>query len=256
MNVIVNPEYEYLRGWIENIPFSFGREGEMFYDARNTIRVFSLGDGLCINVKKFRRPMFLNRVAYTFFRKSKAFRSYFHTLRIAEKGFDTAEAIACIEIREGGLLSDSYFISRHCCPAREIREYYSGPLAGNESLIDAFARYSAALHDAGICHMDYSPGNVLIRDGLAPGEYAFVPVDVNRMKFMPVGPERGCRNFARLFGCDDVYVRLAAEYSQSRKEVIREEKAVRLMLKYKNRFLQRKAWKEKFKRFFRTLSAK
>jgi serine/threonine protein kinase len=251
MKVIINPEYDYLRDWIEDIPRSFDREGEILHNERNIIKVFSLNNGLSVSVKKFRKPRFLNRIVYTFFRKSKAFRSYYHTFRISEKGFDTATAIACIEIREGGLLSGSYFISEYRCHVREIREYYFGPLAGNERLIDAFAQYTAALHDAGIYHLDYSPGNILISDSLTPGEYAFILVDVNRMKFLPVSPDRGCRNFIRLFGNDDIYKRIGAVYSQSRATAFDEEDAVRLILKYKNRFLQRKARKEKLKSFFK-----
>ncbi|MDR1524872.1 MAG: hypothetical protein LBS79_06415 [Tannerella sp.] len=251
MKVVIIPRYEYLREWIEDIPLSFEEGGEILHKARNIIKVFSLDNGLTVNVKKFHKPNIFNRIIYTFFRKSKAFRSYYHSLRIFEKGFHAAEAIAFIEINEGGLLSGSYYISLQCPGVREIREYYSGPLAGNEALIDAFARYSAALHDAGIYHLDYSPGNILIRDGLASGEYSFILVDVNRMKFMSVGTEKGCRNFARLFGNDDIYKRIGAVYSQSRKDVFSKEKAVRLILKYKNRFLRKKAQKEKLKRFFK-----
>jgi serine/threonine protein kinase len=172
-------------------------------------------------------------------------------LRISEKGFDTADSVACIEIKEGRLFSDSYYISLHCRHVREIREYYSGPLAGNENLVDAFARYSAALHDAGIYHLDYSPGNILIRDDWTSGKYAFILVDVNRMKFMSVSPDKGCKNFARLFDNDEIYARIGIVYSQSREKVFSKEEAVRLILKYKNRFLKEKARKEILKRIFR-----
>jgi serine/threonine protein kinase len=250
MNVVINPRYDYLRDWIAAIPASFDKEGRVLYSKRNIVKVFPLGNGLVLNVKKFRQPRFFNRVVYTFFRKSKAFRSYYYTLRIAEKGFNTAESVACIEVREKGLLSDSYYVSLHCRHVREIRDYYAGPLAGNELLIDAFARYSAALHDAGIYHLDYSPGNILISDDPASGRYMFTLVDVNRMKFMPVGANKGCRNFARLFTDDEIYKRIGVVYAQSRRKVFSEEKAVRLILKAKNRFLKKKALKERLKRFF------
>jgi serine/threonine protein kinase len=247
MNVIINPGYDYLREWIEAIPVFFDKGGEIIYNKRNIIKVFLSGNGLYINVKRFRKPRLFNRIMYTFFRKSKAFRAYYNALRISGKGFDTAESVACIEIKKGGLFSDSYYISLHCRHVREMREYYFGPLAGNENLIDAFARYSAALHDAGIYHLDYSPGNILIRDDWASGKYTFIPVDVNRMKFMSVSPDKGCKNFARLFGDDDIYKRIGVVYSQSRKKTFDKEKAVRLILKYKNRFLKKKARKEKLK---------
>jgi serine/threonine protein kinase len=240
-----------LRDWIADLPRSFAEGGEILHKARNIIKVFSLDEGLRVNVKKFRKPRFFNRIVYTFFRQSKAFRSYHHTLRIFEKGFHAAEAVACIEMRAGGLLSDSYYVSLQCRDVREIRTCYAGPLAGNERLIDAFARYTAALHDAGICHSDYSPGNILVRDDAASGEYRFILVDVNRVKFRTVSPAEGCRNFARLFGNDDVYRRIGAVYSQSRRNVFSREKAVRLILKYKNRFLRKKACTARLKKLFR-----
>ncbi|MDR0699980.1 MAG: hypothetical protein LBG28_12340 [Tannerella sp.] len=248
MNVIINPEYAYLRDWIEKIPFFFDKEGTVIYDKKNIVKVFSYGNGLFINVKRFRKPRLFNRIMYTCFRKSKARRSYYNTLQISGKGFDTAESVACIEIKEGRWFSDSYYISLHCQQVWEIRDYYFGPLAGNENLIDAFARYSAALHDAGIYHLDYSPGNILIRYDSASGKYTFIPVDVNRMKFMSVSPDKGCENFARLFDNDDIYTRIGIVYSQSRGKVFSEEEAVRLILKYKNRFSKKKALKEALKR--------
>jgi serine/threonine protein kinase len=169
-------------------------------------------------------------------------------LRISEKGFATAESVAYIEMNGGGLLSLSYYISLQCRNVREIREYYSGPLAGNETLMDAFARYSASLHDAGIYHLDYSPGNILIREE-TEGTYTFILIDTNRMKFMPVGTKKGCRNFARLFDNDDIYERIGTEYARSRKKPFDKEKAVRLMVKYKNRFLQKKKCRKRAKKF-------
>lgn len=245
MKIVIHSTYEYLRDWIENVPDFFGDGGEVIQDDRNIIKVFSLDNGITVNVKRFKKPILINRIVYTFFRKSKAHRSYYNTLQIAEKGFETAESIAYIEIKKGGLLSDSYYISLQCNQVREMREYYFGPLSGNEKLIDEFAHYSAALHDAGIYHLDYSPGNILIRDDA--GKYTFILVDVNRMKFMPVSVDNGCRNFARLFNNDEIYKRIAETYSQSRIPAFDKEEAIRLIMKYKDRFLQKDARKKKMK---------
>jgi serine/threonine protein kinase len=248
MKTVINPKYAYLRDWIERIPCFFDREGEVIHNRRNVIRVFRLEGGMELNVKKYGRPHLFNRIVYSFFRKSKACRAYYNTLRIAEKGFAVAESVAYMEINEGGLLSCSYYVSLQCSGVREMREYYSGPLAGNESLIDAFARYSASLHDAGIYHLDYSPGNILIREDT--GEYTFILVDVNRMKFMPVNAAKGYRNFARLFDNDDIYERIGAVYSLSREKTSGVQKPARLIVKYKNRFIRSKMYMRRLKRFF------
>jgi len=245
MKIIVNPKYEYLREWIEQIPLFFENKGEIIYKGRNTVKVFSLDNGLCVNVKKFKRPPLYNRIVYSFFRKPKAFRAYYNTLKIAEKGFDTAESVAFIEIKRKGLFSDSYFISLQCADVKEMREYYWGPLSGNEPIIDAFAHYTAALHNAGIYHLDYSPGNILIR--YQDGNYVFILVDVNRMKFMPVNFDAGCRNFARLFGSDEIYQRIGSIYSRSRENAYSEEETIRLIIQYKNRYLNKQNTKKRMK---------
>lgn len=54
-------------------------------------------NGLEINVKRYRVPIFINRIAYTFFRKSKACRAYNNAFEVIKRGFETPESIAYIE---------------------------------------------------------------------------------------------------------------------------------------------------------------
>ena len=238
MKIVINPEYDYLREWIEQVPSFFEEKGEIVYKGRNFLKIFAIENGLDINVKRYRKPFFFNRIAYTFFRKSKAARSFQNTLKIAEKGFDTAKAIAYIEIKHSGLLSYSFFISLQCHNVEEIRVCNAGPLSGNEKLIEAFTHYSASLHDAGIYHLDYSPGNILFHE--ESGKYTFTLVDVNRMRFMPVNYIDGCKSFARLFIDDEIYKYIGEIYSQLRKNTLGKEETGRIITKYKNDFWKRK----------------
>jgi serine/threonine protein kinase len=249
MKAVINPKYEYLREWIEQIPFFFEDSGEVIYKGRNTIKVFSIDKDMEMNVKRYRKPILLNRIAYTFFRKSKSCRAYHNALKITDRGFETAEAVGYMEMKRNGLLSDCYFISLQCNGVKEMREYYFSPLAGNESLLEAFARYSAALHDAGIYHLDYSPGNILIR--IEDGKYAFTLIDVNRMKFKPVSYVEGCKNFARLFEHDAMYQYIGQVYAQSRKKSLSQEETIRLIMHYKNKYLHRQACKKRLKQLFK-----
>ena len=187
--IILNPQYKSLYTFIETLPQNFNAGGEIVQDRRNTIKKFKV-NGLEINVKRYRVPIFINRIAYTFFRKSKACRAYNNAFEVIKRGFETPESIAYIEEFKGGLLHYSYYISLQCPYRREIREYYQGPLQGNEALMTAFAQFTAALHEKGVCHEDYSPGNVLIAQ--IDGQYHFSLVDINRMTFKPMNLEEGC----------------------------------------------------------------
>ena len=193
--IILNPQYKSLYTFIETLPQNFNAGGEIVQDRRNTIKKFKV-NGLEINVKRYRVPIFINRIAY-------------------------------IEEFKGGLLHYSYYISLQCPYRREIREYYQGPLQGNEALMTAFAQFTAALHEKGVCHEDYSPGNVLIAQ--IDGQYHFSLVDINRMTFKPMNLEEGCKNFRRMFISDELYIFLAKKYAQCRN--FDQEACIRLMLK-------------------------
>lgn len=254
MKIVVDPQYEYLREWIEHIPSFFEKDGQIIYKARNILKVFSVNNGLDINVKRYKKPHFFNRVVYSFFRKTKASRSYYNTLRIAKKGFEAATAIAYIEIKEKGLFSDSYFVSIQCHNVEEIRGYCEGSIAGKEDLMSAFAKYSALLHDSGIYHLDYSPGNILFRT--ENGNYRFYLVDVNRMKFMPVGIDAGCRSFARLSRSDEICKYIGCIYAQSRITPFCEDEAIRLIIKYRDQFFRKKARMNSVKKIFKSKNNK
>ena len=139
MRVIVNPKYAHLQKEIEEIPRSFQKERDVVYDGRNVLKRIGLGS-IDVVVKSFKKPHIINRVVYSFFRQSKAERSYIYSM-------------AMIEQFQNGLLSHSYYI---CCydGGETVRSLMDGKVEGNEDKLSAFARYTAALHQAGILHLD------------------------------------------------------------------------------------------------------
>ena len=86
--IILNPQYKSLYTFIETLPQNFNAGGEIVQDRRNTIKKFKV-NGLEINVKRYRVPIFINRIAYTFFRKSKACRAYNNAFEVIKRGFET-----------------------------------------------------------------------------------------------------------------------------------------------------------------------
>ena len=150
MKIVVNPAYETLRVYIERLPDTFG-EGKQIYAARNTLSRFRW-QGVDVVVKKYKVPVFINRIIYRFFRKSKARRAYEYALRLEELGIRTPQAVAYIESYSGGLLADSYLVTLYEPYSRLMREFHTDVSLTEEGkkILRAFAAYSVHLHDAGV----------------------------------------------------------------------------------------------------------
>lgn len=235
MRVIINPKYLHLRKEVEAIPHSFQREQDVVYDGRNILKRMDLG-GVDVVVKSFKKPHIINRVVYSYFRQSKAARSYAYSMELQKHGFDTPEPIAMIEQFQRGLLSYSYYI---CCydNGETVRSLMDGKVAGNEDKLLAFARHTAAMHQAGILHLDYSPGNILIHQNDA-NEYSFSLVDVNRMQLLPeIDCDVVCRNMCRLCISREVLTYIMTEYASLRGWNV--ASTVELALHYSNQFFTR-----------------
>ncbi|MEG1546861.1 MAG: lipopolysaccharide kinase InaA family protein, partial [Bacteroides sp.] len=197
IRITVNPKYEFLREYIVRLPGTFENEGVEIYSGRNLIKVMTI-DGLEINVKRYGIPALINRLVYSSFRMSKGKRAFTYPSTLLQKGFETPEPIAYIEERENNLIGYSYFISLQSPYKRTFYEFGDADVENCRDIVIAFARYTASLHEAGILHQDYSPGNILFDE--IDGEYHFSLVDINRMRFGKVSIKEGCANFARLWG--------------------------------------------------------
>ncbi len=231
MKVVINPAFENLTSFLYSVPERFYNEGVTIYKSRNEIKVFEI-EGTQINIKQYKVPVFINRIIYTFFRLSKASRAYKYAVKLLSKGFDTPTPIAYIHQKKCGLIQQTYFISVHSPYPRNMYEFGKGTLSGREHIIESFARYTGHLHEAGIYHKDYSPGNILFEE--TSQGINFTLVDINRMKFGPVSIKKGCANFARLWGKEDLFRLIAREYAIIRKAD--EKECLDLILSYKERF--------------------
>lgn len=181
------------------------------HKARNELKIIEL-EGIKTVVKSFKVPHLLNRVVYTFFRRSKAYKSYHNALRLQELGTSTPQPIALIEFFESGLLAESYFISEFFDYDFTIRTPLLEPLEDRKAIFTAFAAYTYGLHQAGVWHLDYSPGNILIKR-MEEG-YQFSIVDINRMVFRDISPLEGCENFNKLWAFDEELEIMGREYAR------------------------------------------
>lgn len=247
MKIFINPDYLYLEDFLKRLPYFFEKEGKTIYKVRNEIKVFE-EKGLLLNVKSYRKPIFANRVIYTFFRKSKARRAYGNAMEVLSRGFDTSRPIAYVEQRIGGLLCKSYFVCLQCNYNRIFREFAdNSDIQGREDVLRAFGTYAAKMHRAGILHLDLSIGNILFEIDKAGVHFCLI--DLNRMKFRNIDEKTGCRNFERLRGNFDFFRILAESYA---KECgLNAEECLQTILRYNAKSMKAFAHRRKLKQWMK-----
>ena len=187
--------YEALAGFALSVPALFdGGRGETLHSGRNTVKAFD-ADGRRLVAKRYKRPNMVQRIAYTFFRKSKAERAFIYARALRKLGFDTPHEAAYIEIRRNGLLSDSYFISEECSlpPLMPLLDRDNPDQQAAEDL----ASLLADMHVKGALHGDLNLSNILYaKDG--GGRYKFTLIDTNRSKFKQPTADECLDNLKRL----------------------------------------------------------
>lgn len=189
MKYIINPKYNYLSDLIHNLPSIFDGTGELIYNSRNQVKLFTVNNEKIV-VKRFKKPMLHQRIDYTFIRPSKAKRAYLFGMKLMELNINTPEPIACIEAYSCGLFLQGYFISAFCgdSDARIIREE---PEDHND-LIDSIARFMADMHKKGFIHGDANLTNFLYREE-ADGIH-ITTIDINRSHFSLNPSKKTCLN--------------------------------------------------------------
>ena len=173
----------------------FQKEKNTLFKQRNTIKLIAY-DEKKYAVKSFKTPHLLNQIVYRFFRASKAQRSYENSVKLKELGINTPNPIGYIEFPSLFLFKESYYISEFFDFDFEIRDVLSDEnFKDRETILEAFVAFSYDLHNKGVYHVDYSPGNVIIKK-LEEG-YEFAIIDVNRMKFIEYDDEIRFKNLSR-----------------------------------------------------------
>lgn len=214
MRITIQPSYEHLRDFITRLPQTFGQQGEILYQGRNCVKRF-VENGQVIIVKRYKRPHLIQRIAYTWFRPSKARRAYDFALRLEEMQIATPAPIAYIEKKQGGLFCDSYFVSAYCPDPTLFPELVEKP-DFDLDLAHALAAEVAKWHEKGFLHGDLNLANILYRTS-PDGQYAFTVIDINRSHFIPQPSKDQCfTNLMRLTHRIDLLRQLTEYYARQR----------------------------------------
>lgn len=205
------PQYAHLSPYFEEIKTIFANDTQTIHKARNELKIISLDEEKMV-VKSFQIPHLLNRIVYSFFRKSKAYKSYHNALHLTNLEISTPTPVSYIEFYSANLLKNSYFISLYNPYDFTIREALHHKCDDYFDVLRQFAAYTYDLHQKGVWHLDYSPGNILVQR-MEKG-YRFSIVDINRMAFREITPFEGCENFNKLWARDEDIEIMGREYAR------------------------------------------
>ncbi|HER40228.1 MAG TPA: Kdo domain containing protein, partial [Salinimicrobium catena] len=113
MNFIISEKYREQKEDILKLIKEFDQRGQLFGNGvRNKIKIFDL-QGREVNIKSFKVPNLVNKVAYRFFRKSKAQRSFEYAHQLLSRGIGTPYPIAYAEEKDGPFFKKSFYVSEH-----------------------------------------------------------------------------------------------------------------------------------------------
>ncbi|WP_010231160.1 lipopolysaccharide kinase InaA family protein [Gillisia marina] len=250
MRAVFSEAYKNQQSIVEDFVNNFSDEqGELFGKGdRNKIKLFPL-DGKLINIKSFKVPNAVNKIAYRFLRKSKAERSFNYAQYLISKNIGTPYPIAFAENKTTFFFLESYYVSEHLECNLTYRELVTQPnYPDHENILRAFTRFTFELHQKRIEFLDHSPGNTLIKKDIT-GAYEFFLVDLNRMNFRDLNFLDRMKNFARLTPKIEMVQIMADEYSK----LIKEDKDIvfetmwRYTQEFQNKFKRKKELKKKLK---------
>lgn len=215
MSVVINKEFKSKEIELRNYITNFNSSGKLFGDGqRNKIKLFEL-EGKMINIKSFKIPNLINKIAYKYFRKSKAKRSFEYATTLLEKGIGTPQPVAYLENYSWLGLKDSYYASEHLETELTFRELVEIPnYPDHENILRQFTKFSFDLHEKGIEFLDHSPGNTLIKKA-AHAQYNFYLVDLNRMNFHDkMDFDSRMKNLSRLTPKKEMIAVMSDEYAK------------------------------------------
>ncbi|WP_026915499.1 lipopolysaccharide kinase InaA family protein [Christiangramia portivictoriae] len=247
MKAVFSNNYLEQSGFVKQCIENFDSKGKILAEGRNEIRIFE-NDAEQYNIKSFRIPNTVNKIAYRFFRKSKAQRSFEYASILEKKGIGTPAPVAYFENPSSVFFRESFYVCRHLQAHLTFRELVTDlDFPDHENILRAFTRFTYELHQKNIQFLDHSPGNTLIvKTG---STYEFFLVDLNRMNFKELNFEERMQNFSRLTPKRIMVKIMANEYAgfinKSEEEVF--EKMWFYTEQFQHKFQRKKALKKKIK---------
>jgi hypothetical protein len=246
----INSNASFSKDEIINLVNNFHSSGTLLVKGnRNEIKVFK-SKNFSLNIKSFKIPHLINKIAYRYFRKSKARRSFEYATILLEKGIGTPQPIAFIEKYNWLGLINSFYVSEQLeteLTFRELDWYPDYP--DHENILRQFTKFTFNLHEKGIFFLDHSAGNTLIKK-MPNGKYEFFLVDLNRMAFdVKMDFNKRMQNFSRLTPKKEMVEIMSEEYAKYYNEPssVIFEKMWFFTNEFQEQFLKRRKLKKQLK---------
>lgn len=210
---IIHTDYTSVKTQVKETIANFDVYQDTLGDAeRNVIKIVKIEDKK-YTIKSFKIPNLINQIAYRFFRKSKAERSYNYANKLLELGIKTPFPLAYDLYTTPFLFKKSYYVSELLEYNLTYRELVHQPdYPDHEIILRAFTRFTYDLHQKGVLFLDHSPGNTLIVK--TDYGYDFYLVDLNRMEFKELDLDARIRNFSRLTPKKEMVAVMSDEYAK------------------------------------------
>lgn len=199
ITVRVNPEFKEMKGFLKSLPTTFELNGETLKDDRNEIKVIHY-DGHKLCIKSFNKVTTFNRFMYSWFRATKAKRSYKVAYRLEQSDIATPQPVGYVEqYGPWHVLKKAYYISLYLEHKFDMQHVLDENVKSKDEILTAFAQEMASVvHPAGAWHNDLGPSNVLV-NAVGDDKWSFSFIDLNRMKFKRrILPTQGLLNLTRL----------------------------------------------------------
>lgn len=240
----IDPDYDFLRHYIEQIHLKFDSLGKVVQSNRNIIREDETM-GVRLVIKSYRRIYLTNRIRYTYLYPSKAQRAFDYANKLIQSGFHSPRPIAYVEIITNGLISESYFISEYT-DFVAFKHITRLTIEQRKQLLWDFTVFTHALHRSNIYHGDYSVGNILFKKVHDKNQFSLI--DNNRMHFGTISLLKGIQCLVRLDLPLEDLAWIAKEYAKLRNE--EEIVAVERLFHYKRKRYQKDKLKKLIRNFF------
>ncbi len=181
----IHSSYSHMSNAIKGIMHDEYQYDKIYCNKRNLVAKLTI-EGREFVVKKFKKPHLLNRIVYTFLRKTKPQRAYENALKLMESGIKTPFPVAYMELKSGGLFHTGFLLTEYVShPLIETLllkdiESYSSEL---EQLEEDLIRFTIKMNEKGVLPKDYNGGNIFYLYDAETGHYDFALTDVNRVFF-------------------------------------------------------------------------